>query len=347
MRKRASTFLILGAVVALWMSLPADTLASGGDASGPIKQAGEARWVPSLALSSGVVLQTQSGAADSVLFEDMTAPPVDLRGPVAGDDFVLAPFFGASLEVMSPALALPGRPRFFLSGEVVPTFGSDRSLAFEGNPDCVRGPLPEDPCASEEDGTRRSAYGEAEANGLGTRTKATFGTMVYGALLGVAFPLKLGKRQVRIKPYLAWINYKINGEGKVVDATCDDPSTPLLLDECTDWTEITPFVGEIVHEGVMREVNLTATASQRFNGIGPGLDIEMDTGQFGPIGSSLFVGGRAYAVLGDRAFAFGTSESFDDEFGMDTAAAAFAIEVDPWIFRAHAGIRFQWLGRHK
>ena len=344
MRKRASTFLILGAVVALRMLLPIGAFAAGGDGGAHTKQAGEDRWVPSLALTSGLVLQTQRGAADSVLFEDMTPPPVELRGPVAGEDFVLAPFFGGSLALMTPALAIPTRPRFFLSAEVIPTFGSDRDLAFEGNPDCVRGPLPNDPCARDEDGTRRIPFGEGEANGQGTRTTATIDTLVYGALLGLAFPLKIGSREIRIKPSFAWMSYKVNGEGTVVNATCDvDPSDPTSMDQCTDITR----PGPTTIPGLLRETTLRASASQRFNGIGPGLDIEMDTGQFGPIGSSLFVGGRAYAVLGDRAFAFGTSESFDDPFGMDTAAAAFAIEVDPWIFRAHAGIRFQWLGRHK
>jgi hypothetical protein len=247
------------------------------------------------------------------------------------------------VELMTPALAIPTRPRFFFGAEIVPTFGSDRALAFEGNPDCVRGPLPNDPCARDEDGTRRSGYGEAEANGVGTRTTATFDTLVYGATLGVAFPLRIGNRQIRIKPYLAWTNYKINGEGIVVDAKCkvDPPST---MDQCTDV--FFPDFGGFVIPGLLRETELRASASQRFNGIGPGLDIEMDAGQFGPFGASLFIGGRAYAVLGDRAFAFGTSENFDDAFGMDTAVGAFAIEVDPWIFRAHAGIRFQWLGYH-
>ena len=34
----------------------------------------------------------------------------------------------------------------------------------------------------------------------------------------------------------------------------------------------------------LRETILTASDSQRFNGIGPGLDVEMDTGRFGPLG---------------------------------------------------------------
>jgi hypothetical protein len=70
----------------------------------------------------------------------------------------------------------------------------------------------------------------------------------------------------------------------------------------------------------------------------------MDTGRFGPIGSSVFLGARAYHVLGDRSISFSTSETFDDEFGMDTAVGNFEVEVAAWIVRASVGIRFQWLG---
>jgi hypothetical protein len=346
MRKRASTFVTLCALIALRISLPAAALASGGDQGAHSRQAGEDRWVPSFSLTSGLLLQTQSGAANSVLFEDMVVPPAELRGAVAGDDLVLAPFFGFSLDVMTPALEIPTRPRFFFGAELIPTFGVDRDLAFEGSPDCVRGPLPTDPpCASLEDGTRRIPYGEDQANGLGTRTTATIDTLTYGAYLGASFPLKLGKREIRIKPSVAFMSYRVNGVGNVVDVACDvDPSDPSAMDQCTDITVINQFVGTIKVPGLRREMTLEADAPKRFYGIGPGLDIEMDTGRFGPVGAAIFVGGRAYAVLGERAFAFGTRESYDDAFGMDTAVAGFAIEVDPWIFRAHVGLRFQWLG---
>jgi len=99
-----------------------------------------------------------------------------------------------------------------------------------------------------------------------------------------------------------------------------------------------------VTPGFLRETILTASGSQRFNGIGPGLDVEMDAARFGPVGSSLFLGARAYYIPGDRTISFGTVESYDDQLGTDLAAAQFEVEVDPWLFRAHVGIRFLWLG---
>jgi len=276
-----------------------------------------------------------------------TPPDPELRGFFKGDDLTVAPFVGGSLELMSPALPIPTRPRIFLSGEILPTFASDRDFATQGDPGCVRGPDPGDPCAKDEDGSRDTPYGIDSANGTGSRTSAKIDTLVFGASLGVAFPLKVGKRQLRFKPSVGWINYKVEADGIVVDAACD-PAAP-FLGACTDYTP----PGMPTRPGFLRETTLAASASQRFNGIGPGFDIEMDTGRYGPLGVSLFMGGRAYAILGDRTISFAAVDNFTDQLSdpgvdppvmTDRAAAQFEVEVDPWIYRVHVGIRFHWLG---
>jgi hypothetical protein len=99
--------------------------------------------------------------------------------------------------------------------------------------------------------------------------------------------------------------------------------------------------------GFLRETTLAASDSQRFNGIGPGVDVEMDTGRYGPLGVSLFMGGRAYAIVDDRTISFGAEETFDDQVGTDRAVGRFEVEVDRWIYRAHVGIRFHWLGNEE
>ena len=328
---------MLGAVVALQALFPIASLATdAGDPEEPAKQAGEDRWVPSLAITGGVTSQKQQGLADSVLFEDISPSSVLLRGFVDGNDIAVSPFVGGTLELMTPALPIPTRPRLFLSGEILPTFASDRDLALEGDPDCVRGPEPDAPCATNEGGLSGLDFTADAANGQGTRTSAQIDTLVFGASLGVAFPVQIGKRQLRIKPSVGWIHYKVEAEALLVDAACGDPpdADPRSL-LCQDF---------------LRETILTARKSRRFNGIGPGLDIEMDTGQFGPIGASLFMGARAYAILGDRTISFGATESFTDQIsfpGTDRAVGRFEVEVDPWIFRAHVGIRFQWLGNRE
>jgi hypothetical protein len=364
---------MLGAVVAFQALFPIASLAlDGGDPEEPARQEGEDRWVPSLAITSGITIQQQEGFALSGLLVggDLPSvalqpesecqpgspapcpPPVPACGegspppcpgppvPVTGDDLAVSPFVGGSLELMAPALPIPTRPRLFLSGEILPTFASDRKLALDGNPSCVSGPEPDVPCArnepTDEDGNplRDTEFGQGAANGQGINTTARVGTLVFGASLGVAFPVQVGKRQLRIKPSVGWINYEVEAEGLVVDAACDPP------DVCTNT---------ISKDGFLRETILTASDSQRFNGIGPGLDVEVDTGRFGPLGVSLFLGGLAYRILGDRTIAFGTiTEPITDDVGTDDVAfGSFEVEVDPWMFRAHVGIRFNWLGSRK
>ncbi len=284
--------------------------------------------MPSLAITGGVSIQEQQGFADSVVV-DMNSISMPLGGFVDGNDYAVSPFVGGSLELMTPALPIPMRPRLFVNGEILPTFASDRDLAVEGDPSCVRGPEPDAPCARAPGGLSGGAFDADSANGQGTSVIAQVDTLVFGANLGAAFPVQYESRQLRIKPSVGWINYEVEADALVVAAGCGNPNLIPPSTLCTDF---------------LRETTLVASDSKRFNGIGPGLDVELDTGRFGPIGSSIFAGGRAYAILGNRKISFATSETFDDLLGMDTATGRFEVEVEPWIFRAHVGIRFQWLG---
>jgi len=347
MRMNVSVLLTMGALFALQAPFPGvSRAAEGGISAG---QAGEDRWVPSLAITGGATIQQQLGFANSFNCEGTMVPcqdgdpnSVPLRGIVDGDDLAVSPFVGGSLELMTPALPVPTRPRLFASGEILPTFAADRELALEGDPGCIHGPRVGDPCVSDIVDPPVATFEEEAANGQGTSVSANVDTLVFGASLGVAFPAQIRKRQLRIKPSVGWINYEVGAAGQVVDAECGpDVSTPSPTDTaCTD--KLT--AGGLFFPGFLRETILEGSASQRFNGIGPGLDVEVDAGRFGPVGVALFLGGRAYRVLGDRTIGFSATSSFDDELGMDVSVADFEVEVDPWIFRAHVGIRFQWLG---
>jgi len=329
-RNGVNLFTLVGAVAALWALFPVASFATDGDEpEARARQAGENRWVPSLAITSGITIQKQQGFANSVLYEDMNPDPVALQGFVDGNDTAVSPFVGGALELMAPALPIPTRPRLFVSGEILPTFASNRDLAVDGDPSCVRGPEPNAPCANSPGGLSGNAFNADNANGQGTSLIAQVDTLVFGANLGVAFPVQFAEHPLRIKPSFGWINYKVKADGFVVDAECGNPNgmPPSVL--CTDF---------------LRETILSASGSQRFNAIGPGLDVEVDVVRHGPLSVSLFLGGRAYAVLGDRAFSVSTTEAFDDQLGTDVAAGLFEVEVDPWIFRAHVGVRFQFVG---
>jgi hypothetical protein len=309
-------------------------------------QAGEDRWVPSISIGSGLVFQSQHGFNNSFEVEAGTGTVGALQGTVTGSDLQVAPFVGPGLELMSPALPIPTRPRFFLGGEVLPTFANDHEVALKGNPGCVRGPRVDpngnpEPCVSELTGPRTFTFTQDAAQGQGVNTTTTFDLLQYGASFGVAFPAQIYRRQLRIKPSFAWINYKVESSGLVVDATC------MPANRCTP-TQAPPTPtnpNPPIIPGFVRETTLSGSASQTFNAIGPGLDIELDVARFNNwLGVSLFIGGRAYRTLGDLSFGYSDSQEFNDPVGNDTAFANWEVELAPWMYRGHVGIRFQWLG---
>ena len=368
MRNGVNVFLLFAAVAVNMFSFPFEAYAEPPPAK-PL-QAGEDRWVPSFSIAGGTTFQDVEAASVSAVSsvsailqglpavalqprcdpDDPGCPPI----PLAGQDLVVAPLVSGTLELMTPALPIPTRPRFFLGGELGGLFASERRLALQGDPSCVSGPEPFAPCAVDEvpvdpptQGSRTQAFGEEGAVGQGTRTTVETDTLTYGANAGVAFPLQFGKRQFRIKPSFAWMSYKVDAAGFLVNAACAPviPPQPQTLPP----TQCTPTVRRPTQAFLREPESLSASASERFHAIGAGLDFEMDTGRFGPIGSSLFLGGRAYYTLGDRDITFVTSQIYEDQLGggaddPDVAIAGFNVEVDPWLYRVHVGIRFQWLG---
>ena len=337
MQKGATVFRLVCALVAL--QLPFSGAALAGEVADTVGQAGEGRWVPSLAITGGATIQKVQGSVDSVLFHPETNPTaVPLQGAFDGYDLAVSPFVGGSFEVMTPAIPIPLRPRLFMSGEIVPTFANERRPAVDKNPGCVRGPEVGAPCVMDIVGLLDRSFADDAAVGQGSLTTSQVDTLVYGASFGVAFPARIADRQIRIKPSAGWITYKVDSTGTVVDAACPTfpPQPQINPNKCI------PIVTD--PQGFLRETTLMGSGSQRFHGIGGGLDIEMDTIRYGPLGVSLFLGARAYKVLGDRTIAFNAAQTFNDVLGMDRAAAAWEVEVDPWMYRAHVGIRFQWLG---
>jgi len=321
------------------LAVPSPTFASALEGIlDPPNQAGENRWVPSVAVALGVTIQKQSGYATSVLLEDDTPPPVDLGGTHQADDVAVTPFLGVDLQIMAPAIPIPTRPRFFLGAEILPTFAVSRDLAFAGNPDCLKGPEPNAVCARDEDGSRRRDFGIDAANGLGTRTTAKINPLSYGMSFGVAFPMEILERPVRFKAMAAFLSQRIDAQGLVVAGDCDPSST------CTDYT---PILSLPPVPGFFREVNLSASTSERFYSVGPGFDLEIGTGRFGQLGSVIYIGMRAYKVFGDRTIEMFDSETYDDQIGQDEAFAQWRVEYDSWVYRANVGVRFEWLGKMK
>jgi hypothetical protein len=343
----ANVFRLACAAVALQVAFPGASLA--GEAAIPVGQSGEDRWVPSLSITAGATIQDQQGFVNSVRYSPPTNPTaVPLQGAFSGDDLAASPFVGGGLELMTPALPIPLRPRLFLGGEILPTFAGDRNLAVDKRPGCLKGPEVNAPCVNEIEGLLSRSFSEDALIGQGSVTTATVDTLVFGASIGVAFPARVYNRQIRIKPSAGWISYEVDAEGTVVDGACGlyPPQVGINPSKCIP-IDIDP-------QGALRETVLMGSGSQRFHGIGGGLDLEMDTIRYGPLGVSLFVGARAYRILGDRSIDFTASQTFgvgfDSQvppvaiFPAETSVATWSVEVDPWMYRAHVGIRIHWLG---
>ena len=320
-------------------------LTSGASSADDLFGAG---WVPSLAITSGASIQRQSGFQYSTAFDGETNTTTPLRPSKSDRDEAASAYVGGALELLTPALPLPASPRFFAAGELLPTFAPERQVQ-DGEPSRIRGPEPEAVIAVEETPThhlnragtrgRGVPFGETEANGDGMRLRFQVEQLVYGAKAGVAFAFELRGRQLRLKPSVGWIHYEVEAKGQLVHPQCS-PTTRCTNTYRTD--------GTLVQSGFLREVMLSADESKGFDGFGPGLDLEMDTGRFGPIGTSLFAGLHAYYIPGDREIEFDASRAYDDQLSpsaaVDVTSGFWRLRVAPWFWRAGVGIRFHWLG---
>ena len=311
-----------------------DTTPAAAEPATRSKQLGADRWVPSLAVTSGVFYQKWEGDVSSTCTGCTNPPTSPLARPSAdGDDNDVSAFVGGQLELMTPELPIPLSPRFFAGGGVLPAFGVERKVASEGNVGTVAlpSPFPGDP----------SAFNEASLLGQGSETEARIvDDFVYEAHAGLAFPFEFLGRQLRVKPSAGWIHYKIDTRGAVADGECQVINPIGDINECNPNSNLAP--------GFLRSIQLRIDSSGTFDGVGGGMDFEMDVFHIGPFSSSLFIGAHAYKILGERAIEFGANESFPDTGRQGLGAADYAsnhrIEVDPWFYRMGLGFRMNWVG---
>jgi hypothetical protein len=291
-------------------------------------QDGQDRWVPSLAIVTGMTIQGWSGSVESQICRGCPIPDPamgeePLRPAATGDDNDVTPFLGANIELMTPTLPIPTSPRIFVGGEAMAAFGFERIVAGEGDPSELSSPLP-NPDAT-------TPYSQNVVLGQGSQTLAQLRGGMYGAYMGIAFPFEIYGRPLRAKPSVGWTRYRVEAQGLVVSAEC---APRLTSTQCNTNRP----------DGFLREIRLEGSDSRTFDGVGPGIDIEMDTGRLGQLGTSIFLGARFFRILGDRNIDFGAAELYDDVLGTDTTGAVFHYEMDEWMYRINLGFRVHWLG---
>lgn len=179
-------------------------LLSGASSAEPPAVEESQIWVPSLALTSGLLVGNARGSVES-----------SVRPSANGTQSVLSPWLGGSLEIMTPAWEpLGGRTRFFVHGGLAGNVGFERDLAKEGAPgELVAPTLP-----------RFGDEGLVQGQGSVTRAEPTD----FQASAGIGFSITIDTewRRFRIKPSFEYLVEEIEISGLVHRAKSVDPSIP-------------------------------------------------------------------------------------------------------------------------
>ncbi len=178
---------------------------SGASAAEPTEVDESTRWVPSLAITSGLIADGSRGQVSSTV-----------RPGAFGSGSQLAPWLGGSLEIMSPAWASSraGRPRAFIHAGLAANFGFERDLAKEGSPGGFIAP------------TIPGIANDDLVQGQGSTTSAQPAGFQATAGAGVAFTLDTSWRRIRIKPSVEYLLEQIDVRGRVHRARVNDPAIP-------------------------------------------------------------------------------------------------------------------------
>jgi len=248
--------------------------------------------------------------------------------PASGSNLLLAALVGLSTELMTPGIQdVPGRPRLFLHNDANLAFSQVHSVGREGVPTGAEFPPVTDTIFPI----------EAEVNGIGSVTNAEVKTLMVSGGLGVAFTLDAWERRLRIKPSFEYMREKIEVTGKLTRAFRQD-------------------TGRAGGAGVpdipsayLPSIQLESTDDLVVYGIGPGLELEMDAARAGPLMLSVFVGGQAYRMLGNRDLQLEDTQLIQvPDDNPNTPAeqdvdAQWNFHKHAWSYRGGLGVRFRWL----
>jgi hypothetical protein len=302
----------------------------------------DARWIPSFAITSGVFWGRQHAAVSSDCRETGSQPPAatscnpevpeygpELREGANQDELAATPYVGGNLSLETPVLARIGRPRLFASFELPYQFGIDRNVAQKERPTGIS--EPDNPEAGE-------TLDEGSLTGVGSRTRSEVQGLTFGAMAGVAFSFEAFGREFHVKPSVNWIREEVGLRGRVEHGICRTQNFQQLCD--LDGQQ--PGGGG----AFTRVITLKGKDDIWMDGIGPGLDLEMETGRFGPYTVALFGGGGGYYLLGDRSVAFDSTRTIgpDELGGPVDYHAHWSWRASPWLYRFGLGVRLSWVG---
>jgi len=302
----------------------------------------DGRWIPSFAFISGVFWGRQHAKVSSDCLAPGSDPPtatscnpsIPNYGPVLregaiDDELAVTPYVGGNLSLLSPVLGRIGRPRLFASVELPYQFGIDRNVAQKDRPTGIV--EPDNPEAGE-------TLDEGALNGVGSRTRSEIKGLTFGANAGVAFAFAAFGREFRVKPAVGWIRTRIGVRGRIEHGLC-------ILEGGIQHCDVDGVVSP-GDQAFTRIVTLKERDDMWLDGVGPGLDLEMETGRFGPYTVALFFGAAGYYWTGDRSVEFDTRKTIgpDDLGDAVDYHGDWSFRVSPWMYRAGIGLRLSWVG---
>jgi hypothetical protein len=269
------------------------------------------QWVPALSIAMGLLLQNASANSETSQLSDgplqpgIPQPNPTIAPPADGQDLMFAPISDLSLELMTPGLmTVPGRPRIFVHGDLGINFSQEYDLARAGKveefilPDKINRPE------------------EFEIRGQGLTGQARSDTLVWSAGGGLAMTLDVFERRVRIKPSLEWLRETI-----ILKL---DVRRLQKIQNSPGFLDLSDF----------RQVLISGRKTKVFHGIGPGLEIEVDSKRAGSFVVSTFMGARLHRIMGNRKVDLKAANPDDAN---ETATLHY--KNGRWAYRAFFGIR--------
>lgn len=288
----------------------------------------------SLSEGKGERFQTQSNVNDSLIVGVL--PNATNALPAAGEDLFLTPTVGASVEVMSPGIqSIPLKPRLFLHGDATIAFAFDRDVAKEGVPEGAQIPDPVPP-----------VYSEVQVKGVGSKTSGQVKTLVLGGGIGAALNLEMWERAVRIKPSFEFMRQEVDITGRLIRAFRKDTGLRQVALGGLPVPPVAPPLFTTPASAAFIPVDLEASDTKTYYGIGPGLEFEVDAARAGPVMLTVFLAGQAYRMLGDLDVQLQASQVINDPAlvpNNQTVTANFDFNLHSWAYRGGVGLRFRWL----
>jgi len=275
------------------------------------------RFVPSFGVQVGVAAQRAEGhlATSDVLGDPVLAPlPNNIDQPIVPDeittarDRMMTPTVALSVELMTPSWTpLPGSPRPYARVDVGYAFGPEYNMPSIGDP----GPFQSTQRVS-------GAYPASSIIGQGGKLTAEVKPLWVTAGAGIAFTFAAWDRTFRFKPSVEYLREEVELSGLVRRAVGPAPN------------------GTSASLSAFRAITLAAERTVVYHGVGPGLELEMDTGRTGPFVVSVYGNAKAWNFPDNKKK--GLSDR--NEFG---ETAYFEFLKNDWAFSGQLGIRFRWV----